>query len=155
MKKEQIEKLDDMYIEYERITTINLIKYTALFAIPSIILIANYHNVAAYNHIYLTIIKILAITTTLVVAPSIMATGDFNKNIRKFKEEYKEYDFPKNIFKIEKQRQKEVNNLKKEYRTEYITKCEEIKKEVTNPVHVDLSYYETQPEKVKVKVKKR
>lgn len=142
-------KIDEIYDEYEQIVGNNIVRYTALFTSLFVIILLTQH----VNNPLMVSIEIASI----LVVPPILSTRNFNKNIRSFKKEHKGYYFPYNILRIDKQHKKEVKKIQKEqrkFKNDYIEKCEEVKREVISPVHADLYYYE-EPEKVKVKVKKR
>ena len=146
---EKAKKIDEIYDEYEQIVRNNIVRYTTLFTSVFVI-------ISLTQHVNNPLMISIPIASILVVPP-ILSTRDFNKNIRNFKKEHKGYHFPDNVLKIDKQHKKEVKKIQKEQReikNDYIKKCEEVKREVTSPVHADLYYYEG-PEKVKVKVKKR
>lgn len=149
MKNKEIEKIDEIYDIYEGMMTNKIVCHVSLWCLA----LLGISGFCFVEHASLFASTLCFIGLGLVYKMKIIV----DKDIRKFREKYKEYHLPKSIININRQHKQEVKMLRMEqrkFKNDYIEKCDKVKREVTSPVRADLYYYE-EPEKVKVKVKKR
>lgn len=141
-------KVNEVYDDFECIVANNFYKYAFCIIGAGLIVLG-----VKWGNIHLSTFAPLVVAVPAALA---LCASDINHNVRKFKQEHKNFKFSTNAFKLDSNREKALKLVKtKKAKDEYIEKCEEVKKEVTNPVKADLYQNTYEKEKVKVKVKKK
>lgn len=139
------EKINKVYDDFEYIIANNFYKYAFTFLGAGIIALwIKWGNIN-----FSTFLPMIA----AVPAAMALCASDINRNVRKFKNEHRNFKFSTNAFKLDNNRKKSLSLAQKQYKNDYVEKCEITKKEVVSPVHANFYTNHVELEKVKVKRK--